>query len=83
MKNKHYTTIQLVFVMFSSVSFAGADPQEYPVKIKNKAQAEKLSEGTKVACVCKTPKTFQPSTADRKKSFLSFFNQNDTHGCAL
>jgi hypothetical protein len=75
-----FTTLLGIGVL-NSVSFAESGPQDYPIKIKNKAQAVKLSEGRKVAFVCEGCKTFQPSTMNKKKSFLSFFNANDTHSC--
>jgi len=81
MKYRPFLTILLATGLLTSVSLAGSGPQDYPVKIKNRAQAEKLSEGTKVAFACESCRTFQPSVIDKKKSFLSFFNENDTHGC--
>lgn len=72
-----FTTLLGIGVL-NSVSFAESGPQDYPIKIKNKAQAVKVSEGRKVAFVCEGCETFQPSTMDKKKSFLSFLNSNYT-----
>jgi len=49
MEYRHFLTILLATGLLTSVSLAESGPQDYPVKIKNRAQAEKLSEGTKVA----------------------------------
>jgi hypothetical protein len=80
MKYRHFLAILLAAGLVTSVSVAESEPEDHPVKIENKAQAERPGEGTKVAFACESCRTFQPSVID-KKSFLSFFNKNDTHGC--
>jgi len=81
MKYKHLFSTLLAIGVLNSVSFAGLGQGQYTINIETLQQAEKLREGTKVALVCEACKTFQPSTMDKKKSFLSFFNSNATHGC--
>ena len=69
MKYRPFLTILLATGLLTSVSLAGSGPQDYPVKIKNRAQAEKLGEGTKVAFACESCRTFQPSLIDKKRAF--------------
>jgi hypothetical protein len=69
MKYHHFLTIVLATGLLASVSLAESGLQDYPVKIKNRAQAEKLGEGTKVAFACESCRTFQPSLIDKKRAF--------------
>jgi hypothetical protein len=81
MKYKHLFSTLLAIGVLNSVSFAGLGQGQYTINIENLKQAEKLREGTKVAFVCEECKTFKPAIIDKKKSFLSFFTANATHGC--
>jgi Na+-translocating ferredoxin:NAD+ oxidoreductase RNF subunit RnfB len=66
-----------------TTSFAGpgnANLTDYPTRITSKEQAEKLEKGTKLAFTCTSCKTVNP--IEEKKTFLSWFAPDQTHGCS-
>ncbi len=55
---------------------------DYPVAIKNKAAAEKIAVGTKVALACDGCKTVDVKTVDEGKGFLDWFKPDSKHDCS-
>jgi hypothetical protein len=84
MKTNTQTYLALAFAaaLLTTSSFAGpgnANLTNYPTRIDSKGQAEKLEKGTPMAFACTSCKTVKP--IDEKKTFLSWFAPDQTHGC--
>ncbi len=77
--------ISLIGTTLVTVSCAGpATPTltALPIRIQNRAQAEKLREGSVVALACVKCQNLKVASVDEKKRFLSWFSPYEKHGCA-
>lgn len=88
MKTSSFKSSALAFTALMLVAFTShAAPgfhgnPDFPVAIKDKAQAEKIVVGTKVAMSCTSCKTLDVKTADESKGFLAWFKAESKHGCS-
>jgi flavoprotein len=78
--------ITAVLLGFTSLSEAGAGknwPVDFNLPVKSKEEAVKLPAKSKIALVCKDCKTVVAncSVDEKPKSFLSWFKEDQTHGC--
>ena len=73
----------LSFTAFSQAGPGKNWPIDYNFTVKSKAEAEKLPAKSNIALVCKDCKTVVSSCCvdDAPKSFLSWFKEDQTHGC--
>lgn len=75
-------TVAALAAVFTVTAYAGPGPQDFPVRLKSRAEAEKVETGTKVALACKDCKNLDVKTADEKKGFLGWFAAGTKHDCA-
>ena len=80
---KLHLALALGAALLTTSAIAGpfnASINEYPTRVISKDQAEKLEKGTKLAFACTSCKTVRP--IKEKKTFLSWFAPDQTHGCS-
>lgn len=75
-------TVTALAAVLTLTAYAGPGPQDFPVRLKSRAEAEKVEVGTKVALACKDCKNIDVKTADEKKGFLGWFAADAKHDCA-
>lgn len=78
--------VAVALLGLTSFSQAGSGknfPLDYNLPVKSKAEAEKLPAKANIALVCKDCKTVVAACCvdDKPKSFLSWFKEDQTHGC--
>lgn len=78
-------TVLLIGTMLILVSCAGPatqTPTTFAIRIRTRAQAEKLENGSLVALACVKCQNLNVAAVDEKKRFLSWFSPYEKHSCA-
>src|SRR5258708_7488033 len=71
----------LAFISLPARSFGGDQSDKYPDPIKTEQEAGRLPIGTRVAFQCRSCKTLIDTTVDQTKTFLSWYDERQTHKC--